>query len=66
MTNAPADSNTAFACLFPIYTQSESLFANKYSAYQTRVPDNVIDPPYTVSPVKTLEPGENVYGYVMG
>ena len=66
MRDAPANSNQAFACLFPTYTQSEALFANKASAYQTRQPDEVIDNPYTGKPVKTLEPGENVYGYVMG
>ena len=66
MRDAPVNSNQAFACLFPIYSQSEAIFAVKGSAYQTRVPDNVIDSPYTGHPVKTLEPGENVYGYIMG
>ena len=66
MRDAPNKSNQAFACLFPIYTQSEAIFGVKDSAYQTRVPDNVIDRPYTGHPVKTLEPGENVYGYIMG
>ena len=63
---SPANSNQTFACLFPIYLTSESIFANKLSAYQTRAPDNVIDSPYTGKPIKTLEPGENVYGYIMG
>ena len=66
MTATPTDSNTAFACLFPAYTTSETLFANKLSAYQTAVPDNVIDSPYTGVPKETLQPGENVYAYVMG
>ena len=66
MKTAPANANAAFACLFPDYTQSEAIFGNKLSAYQTRQPDNVIDTPYTGAPVKTLEPGENVYGYVAG
>ncbi len=60
------DSNAAFAVLFPTYVQNETLFGNKLSAYQTRQPDNVIDPGYTGKPVKTLEPGENVYAYVAG
>ena len=63
---APTNANTAFACVFPTYVQSESIFANPLSAYQTRPPDNVIDDPYTGTPIKTLEPGENVYSYVMG
>ncbi len=66
MTKAPTTSNAAFAPLFPTYTSSESIFGNSLSAYQTRTPDNVIDPVYTGKPVKTLEPGENVYAYVAG
>ena len=66
MKTDPADANTAFAVLFPEYTQSETIFGNKLSAYQTVVPDNVIDTPYTGSPKETLQPGENVYGYVIG
>ena len=54
-------SNDAFRNLFPTYTESESLFGNKQSAYQTRQPDNVIAPPY-----KILQAGENVYSYVAG
>lgn len=45
---------------------SETIFGNETSAYQTRPPDNIIDNPYTGSPRHTLQPGENVYGYVMG
>ena len=66
MKNAPTDSNTAFACLFPNYLQNETIFGNKLSAYQTAPPDNVIDRPYTATPKETLQPGENVYSYVMG
>lgn len=66
MTKAPTNSNAAFACLFPTYTTSERIFGNSFSAYQTHPPDDVIDPSYTGTPVKTLEPGENVYAYVAG
>lgn len=66
MGRNPEDSNAAFACLFPTYTQCETIFANKLSAYQTTTPDNVIDVPYTGTPRETLQPGENVYSYVMG
>ena len=66
MTKAPTNSNAAFACLFPNYTNSETIFGNKVSAYQTRQPDNVIDNPSVFPPVKTLEAGENVYAYVAG
>lgn len=66
MTSAPANSNAAFACLFPTYTTSEQIFGNPLSAYQTRRPDDVIDNPSVFPPVKTLAPGENVYAYVMG
>ena len=66
MTKVPTNSNEAFACLLPTYTNSEVIFGNPQSAYQTRPPDNVIDNPAVFPPVKTLEPGENVYGYVTG
>ena len=62
----PTTANAAFAPLLPVYTQSEMLFGDELSAYQTRKPDNVVDNPYTGKPVHTLEPGENVYGYMMG
>lgn len=61
-----ADSNAAFAVLFPDYITSESVFANPSSAYQTRTPDNEIDRLYTGRPIKTLAPGENVFAYVTG
>ncbi len=66
MKTDPPDSNTAFAALFPTYTQSEAIFGNRLSAYQTAPPDNVIDQPYTGTPKETLQPGENVYSYVLG
>lgn len=64
--DAPANANEAFACLFPTYTQSESIFGNTLSAYQTHRPDNKIDNPFVWKPKNTLQAGENVYGYVMG
>ena len=66
MTKAPGTANAAYACLFPDYTTSEHIFGNKLSAYQTRQPDDAIDSLYTGTPVRTLEPGENVYAYVAG
>ena len=67
MKDAPRNSNQAFACLFPTYTSSETIFGNRLSAYQTGTgPDNVIDNFYTGHPIQTLRAGENVYGYVVG
>ena len=60
------NSNAAFAVLLPEYLSNEKIFGNKRSAHQTREPDDEIDNPYTGKPVKTLEPGENVYAYVAG
>ncbi len=63
----PVDANSAFAPLFPTYVQSETIFGNKLSKWQTGAgPDNVIDPAYTGQPSKTLATGENVYGYMLG
>ena len=64
MTTEPTTANIAFAALFPQYTQSETIFGNKLSAYQTRTPDNVIDANFSISHPKTLQAGENVYGYM--
>lgn len=65
MTSEPTDANLAFAALFPAYTQSEVIFGNKLSAYQTGAgPDNVIDANFTTGHPKTLKSGENVYGYM--
>ena len=61
-----ATANDAFAPLFPTYTNSEAIFGNKLSAYQTSAPDNVIDPSYKGTRSQTLKKGENVYGYMMG
>lgn len=58
-------SNDAFACLFPAYCQSETIFANKRSAYNYRTPDNHIDAPYTGTRTFTLANGENAYAYMM-
>ncbi len=67
MTATPKDANAAFACLFPTYVTSETIFGNRLSTYQTGTgPDNVIDLAYSGAPKETLQPGENVYGYVMG
>ncbi len=54
-------SNDAYRDLFPTYTQSEKIFGNPLSAYQTAPPDDIIQPPSEI-----LKPGENVYSYVMG
>lgn len=62
----PTTSNAAFAALFPAYLESEMIFGDEGSVYQTRKPDNLIDMTYTGKPGKTLEPGENVYAYMMG
>ena len=68
ITAVPANSNDAFSCLFPTYTQSETIFGNKLAVgYQTGTgPDNQIDNPSTYPPTQTLKSGENVYGYMMG
>ncbi len=63
----PTTANDAFAPLFPAYTQSESIFGNKLSRWQTGTgPDNVIDQTYTGQPNQTLKAGENVYSYMLG
>ena len=54
-------ANDAFRSLVPAYVQSESLFGNARSAYQSFPPDNVI-----VSPREILRAGENVYAYAAG
>ena len=64
--HAPATSNAAFAPLLPAYIATEKIFGNPLSAYQTHPPDDVMDGAYTGKQTKTLEPGENVYAYVMG
>jgi prepilin-type N-terminal cleavage/methylation domain-containing protein len=59
-------ANQDFFPLFPTYTQSESIFANKYDYYNDAVPDNVIDPAGSLTPVKTLAAGENSFSYMEG
>jgi prepilin-type N-terminal cleavage/methylation domain-containing protein len=58
-------SNQDFFALFPTYTQSESIFANKSNYYNNVVPDNVIDASGTVQS-STLMKGENSFDYVEG
>lgn len=63
----PATSNDAFAALFPTYTQSEKIFGNKLSAWQTGAgPDDRYDVTYNGTATQTLKAGENVYGYMRG
>ena len=53
--------------MFPTYTQSESIFANKYCYYNHVVPDNVIDPAGTTTwGTQTLKAGENSFNYMEG
>jgi prepilin-type N-terminal cleavage/methylation domain-containing protein len=59
-------SNQDFFPLFPTYTQSESIFANKYCYYNNVVPDNVIDTAGSLAPTNTLKAGENSFGYMEG
>jgi prepilin-type N-terminal cleavage/methylation domain-containing protein len=63
-----AGSNTAnqdFSCLFPTYTQSEAIFANKSNYYNDAVADNVIDAAGQPD-VNTLAAGENGFSYIEG
>ena len=63
-----AGSNTAnqdFSCLFPKYTQSEAIFANKSNYYNDVVADNVIDAAGTPD-INTLAAGECGYSYIEG
>ena len=59
-------ANDDFSCLFPTYTQSEAIFANKYCYYNNIVPDNVIDAAGAAARVNTLKNGENAFAYVEG
>ena len=64
LTDEPANSNTAFAALFPQYLTSETIFANKLVA-GSKTPDNAYDATFTgARGDKTLAQGENVYGYM--
>ena len=61
------NSNADFFLLFPTYTQSESIFANKYCYYNHVVPDNVIDQAGTTTwGTQTLKAGENSFNYMEG
>ena len=65
--NTGTNSNDNYAALFPTYTQSETIFANKRCAYNTVVPDNKITSPYDgANRGSTLTAGENAYAYMMG
>ena len=63
-------SNQDFFPLFPTYTQSEAIFANKYSYYNNKVPDNVLTaaPAYAYGGTapNTLSAGENSFAYMEG
>src|ERR1700677_249531 len=66
-STAVADSNTAFAQLFPTYVQSESIFWLAKSKFCTiNAPDEVTDNPTLDVPVNTLNRGENEWAYVIG
>ncbi|HVV72243.1 MAG TPA: hypothetical protein VHI52_12210, partial [Verrucomicrobiae bacterium] len=66
-TTPVADSNTAFAQLFPTYVSEEALFWVPQSAFcSTKPPDEITDTPPLDTPVKTLEQGENEWAYVLG
>lgn len=63
LASEPANSNAAFAPLFPQYLTSETIFANKLVPGST-TPDNAYDANYLGAPSKTLAQGENVYAYM--
>ena len=63
-----AGSNTAnqdLSCIFPTYTQSEAIFANKSNYYNDAVADNVIDAAGQPD-TNTLAAGENGFSYIEG
>jgi len=64
-TTDVADSNSAFAQLFPDYLQSEQIFYQAKSAFTPAPPDDKIDNPSVDSPVDTLKAGENHWAYVV-
>jgi prepilin-type N-terminal cleavage/methylation domain-containing protein len=63
--SASNTSNQDFFALFPTYTQSESIFANKSNYYNHVVADNVIDAAGTAQK-NTLTNGENGFSYIEG
>ena len=64
------NANQDFFPLFPTYTQSEAIFANKYSYYNNKVPDNVLTPApaltWSSGAPGTLSSGENSFAYMEG
>lgn len=64
-TTTVTDSNTAFAQLFPQYTQEEGIFYLPKSAWTPRPPDEVTDNPPQDTPSETLKAGENEWAYVI-
>lgn len=65
-TTTVADSNTAFAQLFPAYLTDEEIFWVPTSAFCSPTPpDGVIDNPPQDTPVNTLKAGENAWAYVL-
>ncbi|HVV72241.1 MAG TPA: hypothetical protein VG733_04145 [Chthoniobacteraceae bacterium] len=66
-TTRVADSNTAFAQLFPTYVTYEGIFWVKNSGFcSANPPDEVRDDPPLETPVHTLAKGENEWAYVPG
>ena len=66
---AAAGGNTAnqdFFCLFPTYTQSEAIFANKSNYYNDVVADGVTDGAGAATDTNTLAAGENGFSYIEG
>jgi type II secretory pathway pseudopilin PulG len=59
-------SNGAFAELFPDYVTNERLFCEEGSAFTPTLADNIIDVPPRVTPLRTLEAGENTFAYCVG
>ncbi len=57
-------SNDYFGALFPQYLTSETIFSNKLVS-GSKTPDNAYDTTYAPGHAKTLEKGENVYGYML-
>lgn len=66
-TTTVADSNEAFAQLFPAYAQEEAIFWTPKSAFCSANPPNEQkDNPPVDPPVQTLAAGENEWAYVLG
>ena len=66
-TGSPvANSNLAFAQLFPAYCTNEQIFWTTGAGYGTTPPDNKIDNPMIQAPQNTLAKNENSWAYVLG